>query len=155
MKSFQLIGLLAGALLLAGCADLADTVKDTLPNEGPPLLRTFPAEPRATYAAARAALDQIGFKFTHGGPAQGELRAVSEISPGDSPGSSHQFTLRAEFHPALDGSGTEVSLRLTEIVEADSTNHPGMGTETPLKDTAVAEVFFRTLQQNLGPAPAK
>ena len=146
---------LVGAVFLAGCEDVTDSMKDTLPGQGAPTVRTFPAEPRATFAAARAALEPMGFRFTHGGPAQGELRATSEISPGDVPGSSHQFTLRAEFHPTLDGSGTDVSVRLTEIIEADSTNHPGMGTETPLKDTALAEVFFRGIQQGLAAPPAK
>jgi len=145
---------LLGALL-AGCESMPDSLRDKLPGGAPPQVRTFPADPRTTFNAARTALNQISYRFTGGGPAQGRMTAMSEVSPGDWPGSSHQFTLQAEFHQTLDASGTEVSVRMTEVIEADSTNHPGQGTEAPLRDTPLVEVFFHGIQQNLPPAGAE
>jgi hypothetical protein len=49
----------------------------------------------------------------------------------------------------LDGKGTEVTVRLTEILEADSSNRAGMATEAPLRDTPRYQVFFRQVQAAL------
>jgi len=145
--------ILLGALL-AGCEDMPESLRNRMPGGAPARVQTFPAEPKATFAAAKTALDQMGYRMTGGGPAEGRLTAISEISAGDWPGSSHQFTLRAEFHPALDASGTEVSVRMTEVVESDSANHQGQGTEAPLQDTPLVEAFFHAIQKNLGPVQA-
>ncbi len=141
-------------VLLAGCEDMPESLRNRMPGGAPARVQTFAAEPKATFAAARAALDQMGYRMTGGGPAEGRLTAISEVSAGDWPGSSHQFTLRAEFHPALEAPGTEVSVRMTEVIESDSTNHQGQGTETPLQDTPLVEAFFHGIQKNLGPTPA-
>lgn len=138
-----------GAVFLAGCESAVDDVRSRFPGDAPTASRTFPADEAAVYKAARAALGQIGFRFTHGGQKQGEVDGVSEVGPGDAQGSSHQFTLKAHLNPTLDGTGTEVDIQLTEIIEDDTDRHPGMGTESPLRDTSLAEVFFRNLQQNL------
>ena len=63
--------------------------------------------------------------------------------------------MKAHLEPTLDGTGTVVTVQLTEIIEQDSENHLGMGTEAPLRDTALAEVFFRKIQENLVIPPAK
>ena len=150
MKPIFLFAMAAMAGVLAGCDDISETVRgDKLLGEPAPLTRTFMADPRATYAAARSAIKQMDYRVTGGGPAQGELRAVSPVGPGDDPGTAHQFTLRAEFHPTLDGTGTEVSVRMTEILESDSTHHQGTGTEAPLRDTGLPQVFLDALQAAL------
>ena len=147
-------------LLLAGCEQMPESLRDRMPggSGAQPHIRAFPADPKATFAAARTALDQMGYRVTGGGPAQGRISALSDVSRGDWPGSSHQFSLQAEFHPTLDGSGTEVSVRMTEVIEDDSVNHQGQGTETALMDTPLVEVFFHGIQQNLpvqgSPPPA-
>ena len=156
MKYLYLLGAFAAGSLFSGCGEFADTVRNgELLGEMPPRVRTFSADPRATYAAARSAIAQMNFRFTHGGPSQGELRAVSSVMAGDNPGSAHQYTLRAQFHPTLDGNGTEVSVRMTEVLEADSERHEGQGTETPLRDTSLPEVFFDYVQAALAAPPAK
>ena len=141
-------------MLLAGCEDMPETLRNRLPGGAPPRVHTFAAEPKTTFAAARAALDKMGYHVTRGGPAEGRMTAMSEVSAGDWPGSSHQFTLQAEFHPTLDASGTEVSVRMTEVIEADSANHQGQGTEAPLQDTPLVEAFFHGIERNLAPPPA-
>lgn len=135
-------------LLVCGCA----SIRDKMIVSSPPRVRIVPAPPRVAYSAARAALDQMGFTYTHGGPAEGELEAMSQVGPGDTPGSSHQYSLKAEFR-AVSG-GTEVSVRMNEIIEDDTEHRPGMATTTPLRDTPLYEVFFRALTNALGSPPA-
>ena len=155
MKPVLLLALATAAAFLAGCEEIGDRMRgDRLIGEVPPQVRTYQADSRATYGAARDAVAQMGYRFMHGGPAQGVLVAVSAVGPGDDPGSAHQFTLRAEFHATLDGTGTEVSVRMTEIVEADSFGHQGQGTETPLRDTGLAAAFLDAIQAGLSARPA-
>ena len=153
MKHSSSLLVLGAALLLAGCESTVDDVRGRWTGDGPASTRTFAAAEPATYAAARAALGQMNFRFTHGGQKQGLIEAVSEVAPGEDPGSAHQYALKARLEPTLDAGGTIVTVQLTEIIEQDSERHQGMGTEAPLRDTALAEVFFRDLQQHLA-APA-
>ena len=150
MKPIFWFALAGAAAFLTGCEDIGERVRgDKLLGEDPPQVRTYAADSRATYDAAQVAIKQMGYRFTHGGPAQGELWAVSSVGPGDQPDTAHQFTLRAEFHPTLDGTGTEVSVRMTEILEADSFGHQGQGTEAPLHDTGLPQVFLDAIQAAL------
>ncbi len=141
--------LFAAALLLAGCA-VADSVRERMAADNAPRTRTFPAEPRATYAAAHAALDPMGFRFTHGGPAEGQMDALSSVMAGEAGEKARQVSLHADFH-AADG-GTEVKIWLKEIIEDDSA-HLGMATSTTMRDTPLYEVFFHAIQSNLTAPP--
>jgi len=138
----------ASLMLCAGCDEIPDSLRDRVDGAEAPHVRVYAADQRTTYLGARAAVDQLGFRFVRGGPATGQLEALSELSPGDSQGSTQQFSLKAKFSPTLDG-GTEVSVWLKEIVEADSTNHQGFATESPLRDTPLYETFFRAIQQGI------
>ena len=138
--------LLAAMLGAAGCDNVVDSVRTHLQPSGDPHVRVFAADERTTYAAALAALDQVDFHFTHGGPAEGELEAMSSITH-DADG-SRQVSLAAEFR-AANGGGTEVTVRMKEILETDPDAHLGQGTETPLRDTPLYEVFFRNISQQL------
>jgi hypothetical protein len=138
-------------LALAGCesiSDMKDEIKEKLAARDQPRTRVFTADSRATYDAARLAVDQMNFRFQRGGPAQGELEAISSVDSSESMRSARQITLKARLAPAADG-GTEVSLWLHEIMEDNSSQNAGMATETPLRDTALYEAFFRDLQQAL------
>jgi hypothetical protein len=150
MKSISSLFLLALLGLIAGCEDISDTLRNYIPNKPSPVVRIFKADSRTTYAAAKNALSQISFHYVSGGPAVGHLYAISDVTAGDTQGSSHQFTLKADFHNLIDGSGTEVSLNLTEVIEADTQRHQGMGTESGLNDTALAKIYFRAIEQSLG-----
>ena len=155
MKTLPILWAVGAALLLAGCDSTVEDMRGRISGDGPSTSRTIPATEEATYTAARAALKQMDFRFTHGGQKQGEVDGVSNVGPGDDPGSAHQFSLKAHLEPTLDGTGTVVTVQLTEIIEQDSENHLGMGTEAPLRDTALAEVFFRKIQENLVIPPVK
>ncbi len=145
--------LLAFAFAPAGCENPPATMREGLGFDVPVHVRVFPADQKATYAAARAALGQMGYRFVRGGPAQGVLEALSNVSNGESMTSTQQFTLKATFEPAA-GGGTEVNVKMTEIIEDDAEHQLGRATESPLIDTPLYEVFFRVIQQELS-APQK
>lgn len=151
---------LAMVLTVTGCQSVneaATSVREKIGPRDPPHVRTYAALPRATYDAVKIAAAQMGYRFVRGGPAQGEYEALSGLLSGDTQGSARQISMKVKLRPTLDEKGTEVTVRLTEIIEADSTNRAGMATETPLRDTPQYEVFLRRVQENLLPSanPAK
>jgi hypothetical protein len=153
MKTPSLFAALLAAVLLSGCeSSLPVDVRSALGPREAPRSRVFQADQKATYAAVRAAADEMGYKFEHGGPAEGRLEAMSPINRGDDPGSARQISMKVTLSPAAE-SGTEVEVSLVEVIEEDSANQPGMATETPLKDTPLYEVFFRNVQTALGAPP--
>jgi hypothetical protein len=113
-----------------------------------PRTHVYSAAPRATYEAARKAADQMGYRFVRGGPAQGELEAISGLATSDSLNTTRQISMRVKLNATPEG-GTELSLLLKEITESDSALRAGQATSTPLLDTPQYEVFFRTVQQVL------
>jgi hypothetical protein len=153
MKTFQLIAVLCGAALLSGCdSGVADELHSVLGPREAPKSRIFQADQKATYEAVRAAADAMGYRFVHGGPAEGKLEALSAISEGEDAGSSHQISMKVQLSPAGD-SGTEVEVSLTEMIEEATSNQPAMATQTPLRGTPLYEVFFRDVQTALNAPP--
>lgn len=116
-----------------------------------PRTRVFAAEPPAVYEAARTALDRMEFRVLRGGAAQGRIEAVSGVTTGNSLREARQIAMTVRLRADGEG-GTEVAVNLTEILENDSSNAAGTGTETPLRDTPLYEVFFRYTEQALGAA---
>jgi hypothetical protein len=153
MKTALALASCCSALLLSGCeSDLSDSIHSVLSEREAPRSRVFQADQKATYAAAKAAVDQMGYRFVRGGPAEGKIDALSGISGGDDTGSSRQVSMKVRMEYAPD-SGTTVTVSFAEIMESDSSGQPGMATETPMRDTPLYEVFFRNVQQALQAAP--
>lgn len=141
---------------LVACESVSDAttrVRDRIAGRDETRAKTFSADQRTTYNAVRAAAQQMGYRFVRGGAAQGEFEGVSGVGRGDTTRSARQLAMKAKLEPNLEG-GTQVSVRFTEILEADSSNRPGMATETPLRDTPQYEVFFRGVEQALAAQPA-
>jgi hypothetical protein len=154
----RLLALLALLSLAAfsGCESVSDAttgIREKIAARAQPRTQTYQAPQRATYEAARAAIEQMGFRFIRGGAAQGQLEAVSGVSSSDTLRGSRQITLKLRLTATLDG-GTEAALLLSEVIESDSSGRAGMGTSTPLRDTPLYEVFFRSVQQAID-APKK
>jgi hypothetical protein len=153
MKILPAIAACCAAALLSGCeSGFEDTVRSAIAPREAPRTRVFQASQKATYAAALAAADQMGYRFVRGGPAEGKLEELSGISTGDDSGSSRQIAMRVRLSSDEEGS-TSVSVAFNEIIESDSKNLPVMATETPMRDTALYEVFFRNLQEALQASP--
>jgi hypothetical protein len=138
------------ALLLAGCdSGLPDDVRSALGPREAPKTRVFQADQKATYEAARKAVDEMDFHFEHGGPAEGRIVAHSAITGSDdSATSARQISMKVTMEPGPDG-GTSVEVSLTEILATDPTNQEGMATQTPLRDTPLYDVFFKDIQTYL------
>lgn len=148
-------GLLLVALLLAGCESLSDAtsgVRETLAKRREGHSKNYAAPGRETYEAVRLAAAHMGYRMVRGGAAQGEFEAMSGVMAGEASHSSRQVAMKVKLGPALDG-GTEVNVRFTEIIEADSANRAGQATEIPLRDTPQYQVFFRQVQEALDAAP--
>jgi hypothetical protein len=152
MKSIPLAAACC-ALLLAGCeSTLSDDVRSALGPREAPRTRVYEADQKATYEAARKAVDDMEFKFQKGGPAEGKLEALSAISGGDEgAASARQISMKVSMEPGPE-SGTQVEVSLTEILEADPNSQQGMATQTPLKDTPLYDVFFKDIQRYLNEA---
>ncbi len=149
MKHPAALALLCVSLFLAGCeSSLPDSVSSVLGPREAPRSRVFQAEPRATYAAVRAAAEGMGYRYVRGGPAEGRFEALSVISPGEQVGGSEQISMKVRLEPGPE-SGTEVTVSLSEILEPDSTGRTGVATQTPLRDTPQYEVFFRSIETAL------
>jgi len=140
------------ALAFAGCESISDTasgVRERLAARSAPKVKTFSSELRPTYDAVRAAAIQMGYTFQRGGPAQGEFDAISGVGAGERLGTARQLAMKVRLRHPLSG-GTEVAIRITEILEADSSNRAGQATESPLADTPQYEVFFERVSGLLG-----
>src|SRR5471030_423501 len=136
MKSYFLLIVLLG-LSLTGCdslSDARDTLHEKFNAREEPRVRVFAADQRATYEAAKIAAEQLDFRFRRGGPAQGELEAVSNLTAGNSLSTTRQLAMKVRLAAAPAG-GTEVSLLLTEIIEGDADKGAGQGVGSPLRGT--------------------
>jgi hypothetical protein len=158
MKTTARWPLLLGAAiasLLAGCASIhsvRESVRERFVGT-PPRVRTVQGDEKQVFAAARRALAKLGFQFERGGPAQGELEAISGIGTGDDFHSSRQRTITIHLLPGAEGH-VEVEVWMKEIVESDFDRATSPATEAPLRDPAAFDAFFDALQEELqAPAP--
>lgn len=143
--------LLCGLGLFAGCESINDAtedMRDTIGVRNDPQIHQVAADPRTAYAAGRAAAESMGFRFHRGGPAQGELEAISGIASDDSLRSTTQRRMKVRFMPHLDG--TEIRVWLTEVREEESFSNRGLSTERALRNSPLCEVFFKSVDQQLG-----
>jgi hypothetical protein len=145
VRSVLAVLALAAALLVVGCeavSDATSSVRERIAERDPVHAQTFVAEQRPTYEAVRTAATQMGYRFQRGGPAQGEFEAISAVGSGGRMGTARQLAMKVKLQSAPEG-GTNVSIKITEIIEDDSSNRAGQATQTPLRDTPQYEVFFR------------
>ncbi len=83
--NLRLLPVLVLALAGAGCESVSDAttaVRERIAAREAPTVRTYAAQPRATYEAVRTAATQMGYRMTRGGAAQGEFEAVRNQTTG-------------------------------------------------------------------------
>ena len=154
MKPFALAATVL-CLALAGCESVRDVtanVRERVAARTAPHTHLFTAESRELYAATRSAIDAMGFRFLRGGPAQGEIDAISGLSSDNALRMTRQLSMKVRL-VAVPG-GTEARVTLSEIIEDDFNKGAGHATESPLRDTALYEVLFHHIEQALA-APKK
>lgn len=152
MKLIWVAALLTLCCALVGCGTLSDAasgVREKIAARNEPRVKTFTGTPRVVFEAVKIAADQMGYRMTHGGPAQGKYEGVSAVGPGEASGSARQVSIKVTLHATLDETGTDVSVRFAEILE-DNPNGRGLATETTMQDTPLYEVFFRHIREALG-----
>jgi hypothetical protein len=141
-------------LLLVGCdSGLSDDVRSALGPRESPKSRVYQADQKATWAAAKATVEDMDFRIVKGGPNEGTLEALNHVERGDETGSARQISIKVTMQPGPE-SGTEVEVAMTEILQADADNPANLATATPLRDTPLYDVFFKGIQARLGPPPA-
>ena len=151
MKHLLFFAAIGVTLGFSGCDSLssaADGVREKIAARADPRVSDFAAAPRATFEAVRVAAEQMGFRFLRGGPAQGRFEAISGVGQGHTPGSARQISMQVRLRATSEG-GTEVTVELKEIIEADSARHSGVATETPLRDTPLYDTFLRSVHRAL------
>lgn len=148
---WSLVAALVAVGVFSGCESVRSDIRHGVAEKisGPVFRsREFESDPRATYEAAKASLEQMGLRFERGGAAQGRLEALSSVSSSDSLKGSRQ--LRLQVRISGDEVRSEVSALFTELLQDDfNKGGAGFATENSLKDTSMYEVLFRNIQQNL------
>jgi hypothetical protein len=153
MKPFVLLASIL-CLALAGCESVRDatsSVRERIAGRTAPHSHLFAAESRAVYVATRSAIDAMGFNFQRGGPAQGEIEAISGLSSDNSLRMTRQISIKIRLVAVPDG--TEAQVTISEVIEDDFDKGAGHGTESPLRDTPLYEVLFHHIEQALASPP--
>ena len=154
MKPFALVAS-ALCLALAGCESVRDatsSVRERIAARTAPHTHVYAAESRVVYAATRSAIDTMGFSFVRGGPAQGEIDAISGLNSDNSLRTTRQISMKVRLVAVPEG--TEARVTLSEVIEDDFNKGAGHVTESPLRDASLYEVLFRHIEQAL-PVPQK
>jgi hypothetical protein len=152
MKPFALVASVL-CLALAGCEsvrDVTSSVRERVAGRSTPHTHLFAAESRALYAATRSAINDMGFNFVRGGPAQGEIDAISGLSSDNALRTTRQISMKVRL--VTVSGGTEARVTLSEVIEDDFNKGAGRGTESPLRDTPLYEVLFHHIEQALAAA---
>ena len=138
-------------LAFAGCEstrhDFSAGVREKF--SGPTyVVREFPGDSRAVFEAARTSIEQMGFRITRSGAAQGVVDGVGGLSSDDSLRGSNQRSVKVRLAPTVTGS-TEVSVLFTEIIEDDFSKGAGTATETPLRSSPLYAALFGRITEVL------
>ena len=110
--------------------------------------RAFTGDSQEVFDAARRATEQLGFKITRSGPAQGVIEGVSGLASDDRFQGSRQRTIKVRLESTI-GSETSVGVLFTEIVEDDFNKGAGQGIETTLRNSPLYEAFFSDVSSRL------
>jgi hypothetical protein len=134
-------------LALAGCESVRNDFGAGLSEKinGPTYQHRVLADaPPAVFERARMALDQLGFRITRAGAAQGIIEGVSGLATDDRLRGSRQRTVKVRLESTLD-EGTDVAVLFTEVVEDDFSKGAGQGTETSLRNHPLYDAFWADL----------
>lgn len=156
MKLTAVLVLLFASVAFSGCDSLSDagaSVREHFADRNKPRTETFAGTPRVVFGAVREAARHLGFRQTYGGPAERRFDGIGGVDSGGV-ASARQVGIKVRLSSTLDGKSTDVAVRFTEYLEADSSNQMGMATETTMQDTPLYGVFFRLVRQGLPATPA-
>lgn len=150
MKKILLLALSAACLAVAGCesmTSISDRMGERLSPSTAGVTKVFAGQQREVHAHAKQVVQDLGFRITRAGAAQGIIEAVNGVQADHGMRGSRQLSLKVNM--TQYGEGVQVRIAISEIQESDSERHPGMGTETPMLDTPLYAAFFRALEKRL------
>jgi|SRR5208283_579868 len=136
-----------------GCASI-DSVQSAVKDRvlgPPPRIRTVDGDLPQVYAVARQTMENLGYQFAGGTLSEGRLEGLSRIEGGDSFQSSQQRSISIRL-AVLDGGRVELQVQMKIIVEEDDSRSAMPATETPVRDPAAYEVFFKEVERQLTPS---
>ncbi|MET0263135.1 MAG: hypothetical protein ABW223_09575 [Rariglobus sp.] len=110
--------------------------------------RVFTADSQVLFEAARASAEELGFRVTRAGAAQGVIEGLSALASDDRLSGSRQRTIKVRLESTLD-QGVELAVLFTEVVQDDFAKGAGQGTETTLRDSPLYEAFFNAVGRRL------
>jgi hypothetical protein len=142
--------LCVGALGFAGCESMSsvgDRMGERFHARSAGVTKVYAGQQRDVHAAAKTAVGTLGFKVTRSGAAQGTLEAMSSRQSENGLKGSRQVLLKVYLEQV--GEGVQVRAAFSEVIEDDFNKGAGMGTETPLYDTPLYEVYFRAIEKLL------
>jgi hypothetical protein len=135
---------------LFGCTTI-DSVRNKMKDRivgVPPRVRTVESTPEKVYQAARQTMEEFGYHFTEGGPAQGRLEGFTRVSAGDSFKSARQRGIKIQLR-AIDGGQVDIEVMMTEVVEEDTSRTSMPATESPVRDATAYDTFFDAIERRL------
>jgi hypothetical protein len=119
------------------------------------------ADQRRAYDAALAALRQMGYKQTAGGPAQGRIEAISEMLAGAGATQTRRqvavtirITTAATATAAGAGTAATIETLFTDIRPDAFNSREGMGSKQPLAESPLYDVFYKYLAQAAAALPS-
>ena len=147
LKHFSLgLGVVA-ALFLGGCESVGGSLSERFSPA--PVVRTFEAPPERAFAAARGALEAMGYIIRSARPKSGVIEATGRLALDDSFRSADQHSCRVEITATPDGVAAVVRLEVREASE-ERTNAGAMRqSERVLPQGGTHLRFFEELQRRL------
>jgi hypothetical protein len=134
------------ASFMGGCESMGDSLAERFSPA--PVVRTFEAAPEHAFAAAKGALEAMGYTIRHARVKTGVIEATGRLSIDDSFRSSDQHLCRVDITPTPDGAAL-VRLEVREASE-ERTNAGAMRqSERVLPFGGTHERFFAELQSRL------
>lgn len=141
MRAFLLLGAI---LCVAGCSTVTERMNQRF-STAAPQERVFQHEEERVFAAARAALHELGYEITRSGAAQGLIDAESRRLPTEQFGASQQFVLEVRLR-SVDPGVTTVTALLRQVTEGD---FAAGASGQPLREHGRYDIFFDLLEKKL------
>lgn len=151
MKSLFAVAALCSALFFTGCESTQMPSSWREKINGPTYRNeVFSADRALVFAAAKAAVLDMGFTVSKAGAAQGIIEGYHKVVAGDSLQSATQRLVSVRVSD--DPGGTQVEVLFSQVVQDDFSKGPLLGTTTPMRDTPLYEVFYRGIRESLAGA---
>lgn len=139
---------LAAVMVLAGC-ETADLGLRERFQPSPAVTDNLSASPEAVFAATLDFLPTMGFKVTRSRVGAGIIEGISRVQVAGDMRGARQTTVKIALNPTLEGE-TQIQVWMTEVIEDDYDKGPGLGTQTPLRDSALCKALVHGISRQLG-----